>query len=462
MRAAAVRDGIGVGLLATLALLHPYSAHASGNAVARFGGEHGTVNDSNPTALYYNPGALGFSTGTQLFLDGQLAIRQLSWMHAHGSGDVDPPEGYFGANYGVGRANNVFGAPMLGATFRLGHVVFGAAAYAPFGGNVTFDENQRYRSRAYPGAQDGVARWHGIEAATKSIYGTVGLAYRFGRVSIGVTGNLIFTSLALTRAQSLDGSNDLTQEGRSTLEVSGVHGSFGLGVMAEVISNRLFLSLSYQAQPGLGTQALNGSLQVDASAHQDSESFTRNVTFHQALPDIWRAGIRYRVSPTWELRAAADLTRWSVLQTQCVSVQSQTCQVTPDGDVAPNSGVVQNVRRYWQDTMGIRVGGSMWVRPSIELFAGMGYENGATPDQTLDPVLADGENVALALGSRVELMPTWFIAASYTHLQFLTRDTTGKSSLAAPGTAAVSRRPDAGGVYRQSVEILNVNVTKTF
>jgi long-chain fatty acid transport protein len=351
---------------------------------------------------------------------------------------------------------------MLGATLQLSNFVLGAAAYAPFGGNVSFDENAHYLSREYPGARDGVARWHGIDGATMSIYTTLGVAYRLGCLSFGVTGNLILTSLHLTRAQTLDGTNDLKQEGRSQIDVSGVHGSFGLGVMLEVLPERLYLSASYQAQPGLGVQKLDGALRVDSTVHDGADSFTRDVTFHQALPDIWRLGARFKPTPSVELRLAADLTRWSVLQTQCVSLRNAACVVTPDGDGLPDGGVVQNIRRYWRDTVGVRVGASMWVTPALELFAGLGYEMGASPDRTLEPVLADGDNMAVALGGRIQVAHSWFLAAGYTHLQFLPRDNTGKSQLADPFTAALTRRPDAGGQYEQWVAIVNMNVTKTF
>jgi len=139
-------------------------AQASGNAIARFGGEHGTVNATNPTALYYNPAGLGFSQGAQLFLDGQLALRSLHWTHAMGQGDLAEPDGAAGANYGTARALNVFGGPMLGGSYQLGQLVLGAAAYAPFGGNVHFERNDAFASGAYPGAADGraLARLRGV------------------------------------------------------------------------------------------------------------------------------------------------------------------------------------------------------------------------------------------------------------------------------------------------------------
>ena len=386
----------------------------------------------------------------------------MQWTHARGVGDAAEPPRYEGANYGEANALNVFGGPMAGATFRLGDFAFGAAAYAPFGGQVSFDRNEYYANSLYPGAADGVARWHGMSAQAMSIYGTLGAAYRFGPVSFGVTGNLIFTSMSLRRAQSLSGGNALEDEGRSGLKVSGVHGSFGAGLVVEALPQQLWLSASYQAQPGLGAMKLNGDIEIQTAVPASDDPVTQAVTLHQALPDIWRVGARYRLSDAVELRLAGDLTRWSVVRTQCVSIRDQSCLVTPDGDAVPDSGTVQNMRRNWRDTFGVRAGVSYWTHPELELFGGLGFETAATPDETLDPVLADANNVMITAGARYEVVRTWFVAASYTHLQFVSRDNTGKSRLADPEVAVATRRADGGGEYSQWVGILNANLLKTF
>ena len=281
-------------------------------------------------------------------------------------------------------------------------------------------------------------------------------------MAFGLTGNLIYTTMSLQRAQTLSGDNDLTAEGRSRLDVSGVHGSFGAGVMVEALPKTLWLGLSYQAQPGLGAMKLDGRLEVDATIPRNEETLSQDVTLHQALPDVFRLGARLRPTSDLELRLAADLTRWNVLRTQCVALKDQSCQVMANGEPAAGSGTVLNLRRYFENTVGVRAGASYWVTPPLELFAGLGYETAAVPDRTLDPVLADAANVAIALGGRLAVFERWFIAASYTHLQFMARDNTGKSRLADPDVNLVTRRPDGGGRYAQWVGILNANVTYTF
>src|SRR5688500_5698040 len=82
---------------ATLALSG--QALASGFAAARFGGEHGNVTTTNPTAMYFNPGAIAFSSGTHLYLDGTLALRHATWTHARSATDEAEPAGGEGANF---------------------------------------------------------------------------------------------------------------------------------------------------------------------------------------------------------------------------------------------------------------------------------------------------------------------------------------------------------------------------
>src|SRR5689334_2623884 len=94
-------------------LLAAAPASAAGFATARFGGEHGSVVTTNPTALYYNPAGLAFSEGIHLMADGTLALRRVTWEHPAAAGDPADPAGGEGANTGRAELFNVFGAPML-------------------------------------------------------------------------------------------------------------------------------------------------------------------------------------------------------------------------------------------------------------------------------------------------------------------------------------------------------------
>jgi long-chain fatty acid transport protein len=434
------------------------SAQASGFAAARFGGELGGVMSTNPTALYYNPAGIGFSTGTSLFLDGSMAIRHFSWRHTLAPTDAPDPPGAEGANSGTASVTNVFGGPMLGATTRFGDLAIGASLEVPFGGRGGFGKNDKFTNSRFPLAADGIQRWHLIDGAVTHIYVTAGAAYRFGPLSIGVTGNLISSSVKNSQAKNFgDGYPNSGLEGRSSLDVSGWQGSFGLGAMWEAMPGKLWFGASYQAQPGLGPMKLKGSLDL-VDEQQNPVHFP--VTFDTALPDITRIGARFKASPTFELRLSGDLTRWSVMHTQCVGLDPHPCEVDAAGNATGEGGALQNIRRYWKDTWGVHVSASHWIKPEIEVYAGIAYETAASPDETLRPDLPDADNIAPAIGARLEVSKGFFVTGTYTHIQYFDRDNTGKSQLAQPNLP--TRWPDGGGEYKQWIGVANLNIEKQF
>ena len=123
-------------------------------------------------------------------------------------------------------------------------------------------------------------------------------------------------------------------------------------------------------------------------------------------------------------------------------------------------GVQANYRRDWNDTYGVRVGGSYWLHPEVELVAGLGFETAAVPDSTLEPGVVDANNVGVALGGRFLIAGWFYLGASYTHLQFVNRDNTGRSTLAL--AKVPTQQQDGGGRYTQWIGIFDVNVEKQF
>jgi len=413
---------------------------------------------TNPTALYFNPAGIAYENGTDVLVDGQLALRHVTWDHPRaGSDPMDPPGGE-GANTGHASALNVFGGPALGATTKIGHLGLGLGLFVPFGGMESWDKNHRFDSSPFPLASAGVQRWHIIDGTIASIYLTAGAAYRLGPLSFGAAFNLIRSLVMTSQARNPVGSGfpDTQREGRADIDVAETGVSFAVGAMLEAIPDRLWLAASYQAQPGLGAQSLKGTLAL-TSASGGATNF--NVTLNQALPDIYRVGARARPRSDLELRVFADYTRWSVMRTQCVALQGYACAVLPDGSDA-SGGVLANYIRDWNDTYGVRVSASYWMRPELELFGGLGFETAAVPDTTLEANFVDADNLGLALGARFPIAGWAHLGVSYTHLQYFDRDNTGRSTLAASKTP--TQQQDGGGRYTQWIGILDVNVEKRF
>ncbi|WP_437687987.1 OmpP1/FadL family transporter [Sorangium sp. So ce176] len=447
---------LSLGLLGGLVWTGP--AFAGGFATARFGGEHGNPITGNPTAVYYNPAGLAESEGVHLFLDGTFALRAASYAHTQAaSDDVTVP----GANTGEARLLNEAASPMLGASARLGDLALGAGVYVPFGGAASWGRNSAFDGNGdLAGPVDGVQRWHSIESSLQAMFFTLAAAYEIPalRLSLGASGNLIRTQVSTVRARNASGDNLLATEGRSLLEVSGLHASFGVGALIEAMPEKLWVGASYQSRPNVtGGETLEGTL---TNRFNGVSSAPAAVELHQGLPDIVRLGARFVPAERVEIRLFGDWTRWSSMENQCLTQVGASCAIESDGSAVDPAGVVQNIARRWNDTFGVRAGVSYWPKPPVELFGGVGYDSNAVPDDTLDPSATDFHDVSFAVGGRFELTKELHLGASYTHLFYASRDTTGKSITA--GLAGNSRAPDSGGIYAQTIGVLNVNVDVGF
>lgn len=452
-------------------------AGATGFSTARFAGEHGHVTTANPTAAYFNPAALSLTRSTALMIDGSLALRSVSFDHPRPSGSPAEPAGAEGANYGEGTLFNVFGGPSLGVTQRLTDSwVVAAGMFAPFAGSGSYAKNDQFTGNTqFPGAEDGIARWHLIDGAQRTLYFTIASAFQIGALSLGVSGNLVTTSVRTLRARNASFSDDLSTEGRSLLEVSGVHGSLGVGAMYEAMPDQLWLGIAYQSQPGFGEMKLTGEL---TNYFGGFEEDTQRVDFYQSLPDQLRVGGRYRPTSDWELRLGLEYTRWSVFDRQCISAQGSPCAVTRSGAQQPGTQTLGNFIRRWQDAYQVRLGASRFFGPEpikpgplkprsgspeparLEVFGGLGFDSSAVPDAYLEPALPDGNAISAALGLRFPISQALAAAMSYTHLYYLPRDTVGKSEL--ESFEGTSRSPDAGGKYKQQIGVINANLQADF
>jgi long-chain fatty acid transport protein len=449
-----VRVGI-VGAVAIAVLGVPAEADAAGYSVARMGAEHGHPTTTNATAIFFNPAGIGMSEGIHVFVDGSFAWRMTSYEHsAEPTDDTSVP----GANTGENSLFNVLVSPMIGATAKFGDLGLGAGFYTPFGGQSSWSKNEDFEDHPnYAGPYDGVQRWYAIDGELRSSFITLAAAYHIvpARLSIGLGANLILSTTHTVRAKTSEGNNTLTSEGRSHLDVSGTDWSLGIGVLYEAIEKKLWLGASYQSRPNLsGMNPQEGKFRF---YNNKAERTNEEVKFDTDLPDSFRLGTRYRPETDIELRLFGDYQRWSVIERQCV--------YDPDSECVPNSNVGEptwfDQPRDWNDTFGVRAGISKWLSKPVEVFAGLGYASNAVPDETLEPALPDWHSVSATLGGRFEVIDKLNVAASYTQLYYIPRDTAGKFDLDETYTGA-SRNPDAGGKYAQLVGVLNVNVDVQF
>ncbi len=238
------------------------------------------------------------------------------------------------------------------------------------------------------------------------------------------------------------------------LEGLGIRARFRLGRPVRSRERQALLGLSYQSRPNVsGGMRLRGSFLNDIGGPNGG-----HVDVLYDLPDVIRWGARYCPRRTLELRAFGDYTRFSAFSRQCVVVSGSPCALEANGAEPNGAHVLQNVPRDFKDSLGVRLGVSVWTSPAVEFFSGLGFDSSAVPDRTMEPGLPDWAGASFALGGRLAITAHVHAALSYTHFVFLPRDVHGSLAAYAPP----SRSPDASGHYAQQVGVGNANLDVAF
>ena len=456
------------GTTASLFVFTSVQALGSGFVVARFGGEHGHPTTDNLSAIYYNPGALSLGSGTRLMIDGTFAHRSVDYTRpasAISSPGMGTPDDAVGANSGKATLRNWAASPFftVASDFGIERLTIAVGLHVPFGGGASWDKNTSLTSAQtsqYPGVIDGQQRWWSIDSSLKSIYLTLAAAYQVtDQLHFGIGINRVATTIDTVRARGLSpGSDDLVNgvgdhvEARSYLNASSTDYSVSLGVVYQP-TDQIRIGYSYQSQPGFGEMRLKGDLKV---ASQNSTGSTPSALL-MSLPDVHRLGVQFREDKEWEVRLFADYVRWSVFDHQCV--------VSPDEAECDPDSTTLNIEKNWEDAFGVRLGGSYWVAPEIEVYVGGGYDANAAPDLGVDPSLFDMDKFSAALGARFSLIDDqMLVGLTFTQVIYMTREieVTLLDGQPSNGYEGVSAGPSAAGEYAQSVSVGNLYVQYQF
>lgn len=466
-------------LVATGTFAVSSAALANGFAVARFGGPHGNPTESNPTTLYYNPAGIAFGNGhTQLYLDVNWAYRSSTYERTAESVEVpsyvadEDRQEYIDGLTGEGSVKNLIYSPMLGVTSNFGTdlpFAVGFGFYAPFGGQAVWDQTEPSNNPNYIGVEDGPQRWYTIEGTIRTLALSLGAAYQLEqiRLGLGVSASYYISEIDTIRARNSDGTDDLTNEGRSWLEASGGDIGLGIGLMWEPLEDQLWVGASWQSQPGFGESELEGTLYNYFAEREEGP-----ITLQQALPEIYRLGVRYRPMADLELRLFGDLTRWSSFEQQCIVnpeilaeegyTIDEVCQFDANGATTGPSArsIVQNLPRNWNDAGGVRVGGSYWFSDAVELMLDLGFDGNAIPDEALEPALFDMNKFSAGIGGRFAVTDFMALNITATDIVYTERDTNGNET--ASNFAIESRGPNSAGIYNQNIFVLNTGIDFTF
>lgn len=458
-------------------------ASASGYLAARFGADQGTPATPNTFAVYYNPAALGGTTGTTITGDISVIVRSASYQRPAGALSPSSPgqlqdEEYRKHNVGKATLLNLLALPFVGINTDFGGSKLfraGYAFYIPFGGLATWDRKNQIG--AAPGTTDGPQRWHNISGQILAIYNTAAFAVKVHpRFTIGANVSAIIHNVATVRARNGDGSDDTVTpgglvEGRSLLEAHGFNMSAALGVYWEP-TDRWRFGASYTSQPGFGETKMSGTLETQIAGANPGKP--DKIDFLQSYPDIVRVGASFKATDRLELKGDIEYVRWSVLDRQCVVKAGTSCDVSSDGKAPVGSAnVILNVPRKWKDAFGVRLGPSYAVTDELEIFGSAAFTTPAVPKETIDASTIDAYRLYGTIGARYLFSRHFALAASYNHIYFFQVKTEGKSIqnikehpasdvAGQGGQYNASRSPSADGTYNSQIGFVNVNAAYTF
>lgn len=449
-------------------------AEASGYLTARFGGDLGGPMMPNTYAIYFNPAALGGSTGTTIVGDASLVLRQAHYTRTPNALSPSNPEllgpesGERGSRYrlaNTGEANllNLLALPFVGVNTDFGtkNLRGGFAVHVPFGGLATWDRDRGIPSA--PGSADGVSRWHNISGQILAIYNSFALAYKLGDsgFSIGASVSPVIHHVATVRAKNGDNTDDIedstgttVKEGRSYLDATGVNIQATAGVYWQ--SDKLRVGAAYLSQPGFGDTRIGGKLDAVAGG---ATRVKEDIDFIQTYPDIVRLGVALKATDKLELRMDGDFVRWSVFENQCVVRSGGNCNLAPDGS-SNNPDIILNIPRRWKNAFGYRAGAAYAITDKLDVSGSLAISTSAVPKETIDASTIDSFRFYATVGGRYALSDHLALGAAYTHIYFVPVDTNGRQNLNEYPLPSTS--PSADGKYTSQIGFLNLNVAYTF
>jgi long-chain fatty acid transport protein len=460
--------------LAALAALFPArAASASGFLNPFVCDPHGQPELANVYAIDFNPAALGGLRGTNLVADGALALGYVAFDRTQplSPSPANTPSSAYQAQYvatntGKNTATGTGLIPFLGASSDFGSKTFfaGVGVYAPFGGSIKWQHASRWAGDStFPGAVDGPQRWQSVSVVDASVAGSAAFGARLldDRLSIGAAITAYSHTIQINKAFNNDGSDDVTgptgvlKEGRAFLNVSGVNAGASLGVYLEPDdARRVRLGVSYTSQPGFGSMRVPGTLQQRLGITPPG---TTDVDLLQAYPDIVRLGAAYRVSDDVDLRLHGQYVRWSVFTNACVVHRGLPCDLNPDGSAVRQGQIIANDPAHFNDAVAVHAGVGYWPLRRAELFADLGLDTSAVPNDALGRTLFDSFKVGGTLGLRYALSRRVFVGGSFTEIYYLPVTVTSQRQEQTPSAV-----PFANGSYASHLTFADANVAVGF
>ena len=328
-----------------------------------------TAGVTDPSAVYYNPAALGEVDGNRIIVSGSY-INVISRVENNGRTAVNNRDDNF--------------IPTLFANYHIPETDFtvGLGTYVPFGLATEYD-----RAFTRFAAQDTELKTLFVTPAFSwrlSDYLSVGAGLSFVHASGVFSRSLCFDALLLDNGCATVGG---PFEGRIRISDSANAFTYNIGLLVKPRDD-VKVGFSYRGR---------SDIQFDLADVNFGGPFSLRKTKGNIrplpLPPVIDVGIFWQINPQWGAEFVYEFTRWSELKTFGVAFLPATTFV-PLGAPVASFRLAEN----WRNTSTLRLGSFYRLTADVELRAGIGVEETPIPGKTSNPAIPGANALTLNAG----------------------------------------------------------------
>jgi long-chain fatty acid transport protein len=317
-----------------------------------------TAGVNDPSAVYYNPAALGEISGNNVLATGSYA-------------------GVYNSVENSGRrAVNKRDDNFLAALFANYHVpdtnfTIGMGTYTPFGLATTYER--------------GFTRFAAERTELKTIYATPAVSWHpLEHFAAGAGISFVHASGLLSRALCLAGGGACAvpaAQGRLRLTDTANAFTYNVGWLFKP-TEKLKLGFSYRARADIRFDSADVKLGGALAPFGKRRAKVRTI----ALPPVINAGLFWQIQPAWSAEFVYEHARWSEFHRLSASFSPP----------APLPGF--RLPEHWKNTSTLRLGSSYQLDQNWEIRGGLTVEETPIPSKTLNPAIPGADLLTVNAG----------------------------------------------------------------
>lgn len=462
-----------------LLFLAPSAFAASIAAPSVIASPDGGAATPDPSAIYYNPAAIGAQEGFHFLLDGQVALIDVSATSSR-NGGIDPNTG---ETYDTLNAKVEVPVAFLGATWTVipKRLTLGLGVYDPFVGGGKYLNAD--------GSPDLTAsgRYHGISVTILTLAVTPAIAVTpIDGFHIGVGGSYVIDHIEALQAADPLGTEGIAPNELGTsppanpyaydvlldASASGGHFAWNAGIFIDKIKEAQ-IGVSYSSGATFSAEG-DASVSIPAALSTTSEAATiaGKAAFTLQLPPVVRVYVASQVSEKLRVGVGWDEELWN----DCCGDADGDVHIqvtnkdgdaigTADGSTLDIAKDQYNPSRLWNAASFSANAGYQVIDP-LWFGARVGYNQYAVPSYSVNPVNLDFENVGVSVAGRYKIGKALTLGASYSHYFLMTREVTDSAWNLQDGnerfSPALPYSSSGNGTYSGSCDAFGLRVAADF